>query len=67
MAEDGYYAFNDMHAMMAFVGDGRDHAVRRAAGGPEPAGIGDRQQRRDDARGRSAGLRRDPGLRRRFL
>ena len=29
MAEDGYYAFNDMHAMMAFVGDGRDHAVRR--------------------------------------
>jgi hypothetical protein len=29
MAEDGYYAFNDMHAMMAFVGDGRNHAVRR--------------------------------------
>jgi hypothetical protein len=29
MADDGYYAFNDMHAMMAFVGDGRDHAVRQ--------------------------------------
>ena len=24
MAEDGYYAFNDMHAMMAFVATGRD-------------------------------------------
>ena len=29
MAEDGYYAFNDMHAMMAFAGAGRDHAARR--------------------------------------
>jgi hypothetical protein len=29
MVEDGYYAFNDMHAMMAFVGDDRDHAARR--------------------------------------
>lgn len=37
--EDGYYAFNDMHAMMAFVGAGRDTAaetllatMKRAAG-----------------------------------
>ena len=41
MAEDGYYAFNDMHAMMAFVGDGRDQAaadclpvLNRRASGP---------------------------------
>ncbi len=42
MAEDGYYAFNDMHAMMAFVATGRDgdadrllaaQARRAAAGG----------------------------------
>ncbi len=26
--EDGYYAFNDAHAMMAFVGDGREDAAR---------------------------------------
>ncbi|MBM3488002.1 MAG: tetratricopeptide repeat protein [Alphaproteobacteria bacterium] len=29
MAEDGYYAFNDVHAMMAFVGDGRSKAADR--------------------------------------
>ncbi|NQW10280.1 MAG: tetratricopeptide repeat protein [Alphaproteobacteria bacterium] len=28
-AEDTLYAFNDVHAMMAFVGDGRDEAQRR--------------------------------------
>jgi tetratricopeptide (TPR) repeat protein len=41
MAEDGYYAFNDMHAMMAFVATGRDAdadrllaaQARRAASG----------------------------------
>src|SRR5262245_9667593 len=27
--EDGYYVFNDMHAMMAFVGSGREAAARR--------------------------------------
>jgi hypothetical protein len=32
MGEDGYYVFNDMHAMMAFIGDGRDHAARRLLG-----------------------------------
>jgi tetratricopeptide (TPR) repeat protein len=26
-AEDAYYAFNDAHAMMAFIGDGRDDAA----------------------------------------
>ncbi len=29
MAEDGYYVFNDMHAMMAFVADGRAAAASR--------------------------------------
>jgi hypothetical protein len=29
MADDGYYAFNDMHAMMAFIGAGRDQATGR--------------------------------------
>ena len=28
-AEDTYYAFNDMHAMMAFAGDGRDMAAAK--------------------------------------
>ena len=39
LVEDGYYAFNDLHAMMAFVGDGREAAaqallatLRRVAG-----------------------------------
>ena len=27
--EDGYYVFNDMHAMMAFVGSGREVASAR--------------------------------------
>ncbi|HVK57097.1 MAG TPA: tetratricopeptide repeat protein [Burkholderiales bacterium] len=27
-ADTGYYAFNDTHAMMAFVGNNREHAVR---------------------------------------
>lgn len=27
--DDGYYAFNDMHAMMSFVADGRDAAAAR--------------------------------------
>lgn len=29
MAEDAYYAFNDFHAMMAFVADGRRQTARR--------------------------------------
>src|SRR5262249_58650934 len=32
MAEDGYYAFNDMHAMMAFVATGRDVDADRLLG-----------------------------------
>ncbi len=33
MAEDGYYAFNDVHAAMAFIGAGRfDDAARLVAG-----------------------------------
>jgi tetratricopeptide (TPR) repeat protein len=29
MAEDAYYAFNDMHAMMSFVADGREAAATK--------------------------------------
>ena len=29
MAEDGYYAFNDMHAVMAFTSCGRSDATAR--------------------------------------
>ena len=36
-AADGYYAFNDAHAMMAFVGDGRDDAAERALAAQEAA------------------------------
>ena len=32
---DLYYAFNDMHAMMAFIGDGRSAAVRKLLKGME--------------------------------
>jgi hypothetical protein len=27
LADDGFYAFNDVHALMAFVGAGRDEAI----------------------------------------
>ena len=42
MVEDGYYAFNDMHAMMAFTSDGRSRladtlltTLEKAAGGTD--------------------------------
>jgi len=45
MVEDGYYAFNDMHAMLAFAADGRAEAaerllmtLRRAAQGTDSNG-----------------------------
>lgn len=31
--ESGYYAFNDCHAMMAFVGDGREHQAQQVLAG----------------------------------
>lgn len=36
-AADGYYAFNDAHAMMAFVADGRDAAAERTVAVQEAA------------------------------
>jgi hypothetical protein len=45
-AEDAYYPFNDAHAMMAFVGAGRDDAGRRLIGALEAAaGDGDTNAR----------------------
>src|SRR5690606_327575 len=42
MAEDAYYAFNDAHAMMAFVADGRDTAAKRLLAALERRGAGGR-------------------------
>src|SRR3546814_21157971 len=39
-AEDAYYAFNDMHAMMAFVADGREEEAKRILAGLERGGNG---------------------------
>ena len=48
-AEDGYYAFNDMHAMMSFVATGRDKAaeallstLERRAGDTDANGVNTR-------------------------
>jgi len=53
MCEDGYYAFNDMHAMMAFVGGGRDHAARRLL---------EMLNRRASGTGSNAAMTREVGL-----
>jgi hypothetical protein len=51
--EDAYYAFNDMHAMMAFVASGRETAARRLL---------DILVRRLDSGGTNAMMTRDVGL-----
>lgn len=51
--EDGYYAFNDMHAMMSFVADGRDRSARWLL---------DNLVRRLDRGGTNAAMTRDVGL-----
>lgn len=51
--EDGYYAFNDAHAMMAFVGDGRDAAAQTLLATME---------KRLDGDGTNAMMTRDVGL-----
>ena len=51
--EDGYYAFNDMHAMMSFVADGRERSARWLL---------DNQVRRLDRGGTNAAMTRDVGL-----
>ncbi len=53
MAEDAYYAFNDMHAMMAFVADGRDGPARRLVAALERQAAGS---------GSNAAMTRDVGL-----
>ena len=52
-AEDGYYAFNDAHAMMAFVADGREAAAGRLLAALERAAQGE---------GTNAGMTRDVAL-----
>ena len=51
VAEHGFYAFNDMHAMMAYVATGRDKGRRRAgaSSGGDRGGVG--HQRPHDSRG----------------
>lgn len=51
--EDGYYAFNDAHAMMAFVGDGRQDAARTILA---------TMDKRLDGDGTNAMMTRDVGL-----
>lgn len=51
--EDGYYVFNDMHAMMAFVADGRERSARWLL---------DNLVRRLDRGGTNAMMTRDVGL-----
>ena len=53
LAEDGYYSFNDAHAMMAFVADGRQDAARRLVATLERAEQGE---------GTNAGMARDVAL-----
>ena len=53
LAEDGTYAFNDMHAMMAFAAAGRAGAVRTLLAAQEAA---------VEAGGDNAGFTRDIGL-----
>jgi len=54
LAEDGHYAFNDYHAMMAFVADGREQA----------AGVllATMRARADRSRGTNAAMTREVGL-----
>jgi hypothetical protein len=53
MADDGYYAFNDMHAMMAFIGAGCDQAASRLMAV---------LNRRASGTGSNAAMTRDVGL-----
>ncbi|UEM03932.1 tetratricopeptide repeat protein [Skermanella rosea] len=53
MAGDGYYAFNDMHAMMAFVAAGREQSAARLAAALADRGAGT---------GTNAAMTRDVGL-----
>ena len=52
-AEDGFYAFNDCHAMLAFVGTGRDAAAQRLL---------ESMRRRSHATGSNGPMTREVGL-----
>jgi tetratricopeptide (TPR) repeat protein len=54
LAADGHYAFNDMHAMMAFVADGREYAARTL--------LATLRVRADQAGGTNAVMTREVGL-----
>ena len=54
--EDGYYAFNDVHALMAFLAMGREAQVRRILAGLEAAARGARGD------GTNVMMSRDVGL-----
>lgn len=53
MVEDAYYAFNDVHAMMSFVADGREASAKRLLGVLE---------RRAEEGGANGMMTRDVGL-----
>ena len=62
----GYYPFNDMHAVMAFIGNGQAGPGRPGGRGAGRAGRARRpgqHWRRDDGPGRAAGLPRAAALR----
>jgi len=53
MKEDGYYVFNDLHAMMAFVADGRTSSAAKVMASVRRAA---------DGKGSNAAMTRDVGL-----
>ena len=61
--ENGFYGFNDMHAMTAFVAAGRAEAAAGSANGGRGLGRGTQHQRLHAARGRPADRARDRGVR----
>ena len=56
--DDAYYAFNDVNAMMAFVGAGNREAQSRQIETVKAGGDGHRHQCDDEPRDRGAGVRR---------
>ncbi len=61
--EAGYYAFNDVHAMMSFAATGRTGEIVRLRRSMRNAAKGEQQQRVDDARSGTAAGRRPVGIR----
>ncbi len=57
-AEPGFYVFNDMHAMMAYVGSGRSEAADRLVDGSRARRDDGEHQRADDPGGRPCDCQR---------